>query len=668
MERNEIRKNIEKIDEKNPPKMPKFSVEFMDMAVNPADNFYRYACGKWDDINQIPDDKMEWGATTELVEYNRYVLGKILEKCASGDDGDENSDERKLGDFYLSAMNIEMIENLKTKPLEPILDLIHNVKQKEQFMELTGKLHMMGIEPMFSYESSGDMKKSDIYAFYIVQGGISLPSTEYYILDTFEELRKQYKEHIEKMFLLTGNDQEKSKHMSQIVFNIETKLAKSSFTPVELRDPEKNYHKYMLRELKEKFPGLQLDRYLNELEVKNTDYIIIGQPNFFHNLEDMIREIPLDEWKVYFTWHVIMNSAPFLHKELEEENFDFFHRKVFGQKSQEPRWKRTVRLIDGEMGEALGKIYVKEHFDSRYVEKMNEMINDIKDVFRERLQKVDWMSDETRKKALEKFSKFRAKIGYPSKFIDYSELKIKPDDFLGNIIRANTFESHRMIGRIGKPVDRELWEMTPPTVNAYFSPTDNEIVFPAGILQPPFFDPELDDAVNYGATGGTIAHEITHGFDDEGRRFDAEGNLTEWWTKEDEREFMKRAEQVSKLYSAQEVLPGLYVNGDLTLGENIADLGGVSIAYEALQRKLSRNPEMRKKIDGFTPEQRFYLGWAQSWREKDTEELLRWIVSSNPHSPSTIRAEVPVVTHEDFEKTFGLPANNEGRFKKISVW
>ncbi|MGP6207779.1 M13 family metallopeptidase [Cuniculiplasma sp. SKW3] len=668
MDRNEIRKHIEKIDEKNPPKIPKFSVDFMDRNVNPADDFYSYACGKWDEINQIPDDKMEWGASSELVEYNRYVLGKILEKCAFGDDWDEKSDERKLGDFYLSAMDTDRIEEIKTKPLEPIMDLIRDVKEKNDLMDLTGKLHLIGIEPMFSYESYGDMKKSNTYAFYIVQGGLSLPSSEYYIQDSFKNLRQQFKEHIKKMFIIVGENEENSENMADIVFNIETKLAESSFKPVELRDPERNYNRFMIKELRKEFPGIEFERYLKEIDLKNTDYVIIGQPKFFHNLEEMLKNIPIEEWKIYFRWHLLKSTATFLHKEMQDEHFDFFQRKVYGQKSPEPRWKRTVRLIDGTMGEALGKIYVRDHFDSRYREKISEMVEDIKDVFRERLQNVDWMSEETRKKALEKFSRFRAKIGYPSKFIDYSSLRISPDDFLGNVLRSNSFESDRMIKRIGMPVDKELWEMTPPTVNAYFSPTDNEIVFPAGILQPPFFDPDLDDAVNYGATGGTIAHEITHGFDDEGRRFDAEGNLKEWWTKEDEAEFTRRASEVSKLYSAQEVLPGLFVNGDLTLGENIADLGGVSIAYEALQRKLNRNPEMKRKIDGFTPEQRFFIGWAQSWREKDREEFLRWLVSSNPHAPSRIRASVPAVTHEDFEKVFGLQGTNSSSMKKIKVW
>lgn len=668
MKRSEIRGAIEKINDSDFPEMPKFSVDFMDRSVSPDRNFYRYSCGKWDDINEIPEDKVEWGSSTELIEYNRYVLGKILEKCALSDEFQENSEERKLADFYLSAMNTDLLEKLRFKPIEPFLDIINNITDSDDLITSVSKMHRMGIGPMFSYESYGDMKKSDIYAFYIVQGGISLPSTEYYLLESFENLRTQFKEHVRKIFMMAGEDEDSSKNMADTVFSIEMALAKSSMSPVELRDPERSYNKFKISDLGMEFQGMDLEKYIRESGVKDIDYIIIGQPDFFHNLEKMIADIEIDKWKVYFKWHVLMNAAPFLHSEVSDENFDFFHRKVYGQQEQEPRWKRTVRLIDGEMGEALGKIYVRDHFDHRYREKMDEMIEDIKEVFRDRLKNIEWMGDETKQKAIEKFSKFRAKIGFPSKFIDYSNLKISPDDYLGNVIRANIFESNRMIDRIGKDVDRELWEMTPPTVNAYFSPTDNEIVFPAGILQPPFFDPELDDAVNYGATGGTIAHEITHGFDDEGRKFDAEGNLTEWWTEKDGEEFMKRAREVSKLYSSQEVLPGLFVNGDLTLGENIADLGGVSIAFEALQRRLSRQPELRVNIDGLTPEQRFFIGWAQSWREKDREEFLRWLVSSNPHSPSRIRASVPVIAHEDFEKTFGITDSGKNASHKVKIW
>lgn len=471
------------------------------------------------------------------------------------------------------------------------------------------------------------------------------------------------------MFELNGVEKEKAEKISETVMNIETEMARASRRPVELRDPERNYNRVEMKDADKIFGNINMRRYLRDTELDKMDYLIVGQPEFFKGLSLLKEQYSLEEWKEYLTWKVLHFAAPYLHEEVEKEDFDFFRKKLLGQNEMEKRWKKVVFIVDETMGEALGKLYVDREFGEESRKRMHDMVEDLREVFVERIKSLPWMGEQTKEKALEKFSKFRAKIGYPSKFIDYSSIKITNDDFLGNVLRCNQFEFNRKTSRAGKDVDRELWGMTPPTVNAYFSPTDNEIVFPAGILQPPFFDPDMDDAVNYGATGGTIAHEISHGFDDEGRKFDLDGNLKEWWSEDDDRAFMDRAKEVVDIYSSLEVLPGLKVNGELTLGENIADLGGVSIAFEALQRRLSKNPEMRKNIDGLTPEQRFFLGWAQSWRESVKEDALRYQISNDPHSPAKIRAEIPAKVHEDFENVFSnLSSKKNSRFRKIKIW
>ncbi|MCL5802525.1 MAG: M13 family metallopeptidase [Candidatus Thermoplasmatota archaeon] len=654
-------------DEK--PEDPRFSVEYIDHGIDLAENFYDYANGNWLKTHPIPSDRSYWGASSELYEKNRYILGKILEKCAEEVEGGSDNVRKMIGNFYISSMDRGLIDELKFKPIEKILQMVENIKSIADLVSSLSTLHSSGIPVLFSADSDIDEKNSSVYSFYIAQGGLTLPNKEYYILDSFKEIREQYKQHIENMFILYGYDEISSKDFSSKIMDIETKLAKSSRSPVELRDPEKNYNRVQFTEIDDQFPEMRLKSYFTGINLGEVNYVIAGQPEFFHELCKMLEEIPLEDWKIYIKWKVINGTAPYLHSEVESENFDFFHRKLFGQKDPEKRWKTAVSVIDSHMGEALGKIYVEEEFGEEPREKMNEMIEDIKEVFMDRLSHIDWMSEATKEKAIEKFKKFRAKIGYPKKFIDYSPVRIEARDYLGNILRCNEFEFKRHIERVNKPVDRDLWEMTPPTVNAYFSPTENEIVFPAGILQPPFFDSEMDDAVNYGATGGTIAHEITHGFDDEGRKFDADGNIKEWWTEEDEKAFMERAKQVVDLYGSQEALPGLHVNGELTLGENIADLGGVSIAYEALQRKLKKHPEKRVMVDNLTPEQRFFLGWAQGWRMNIKDQTLRWQVSNDPHSPDKYRAELPVYAHEDFEKVFGgLFRKDDPVFKKIKIW
>ncbi len=659
---------IYRIGDNEKPECPKFSTKYIDDGVDPFDDFFLYSNGIWIKNHPIPPEKSFWGSSVELVEWNRYILGKILEECALADiSGDPV--RTQVGKFYLSAMDTETIERLKYKPIEPLMEKIERIGTKDELLKIASEFHRKGIPLLFSFETSPDDKNSNIYAFRLSQGGISLPNRDYYFEDSFESARKQYREHLSKMFRLYGFPESEADSSSGSVYAIEEKMARFSRSPVDLRDPEKNYNKVHYNRISEISPHLDFRAYFSQISLPEAQYIIVGQPEYFTGLGELFQDVPLEDWKTYLKWKILHFSASYLHSDAEMENFDFYYRKLFGQPKPEKRWKQAVSAVDMYIGEALGKLYVDQEFGEESRKRIAVMIEDLKEVFAEKLEKLDWMSDSTRKKALEKFSKFRAKIGFPSKFIDYSTVELREDDYLGNVMRANAFEFQREISRVGSPVDRELWYMTPPTVNAYFSPTENEIVFPAGILQPPFFDPDLDDAVNYGSLGGTIAHEITHGFDDEGRKYDLQGNLREWWSEEDEKAFLARAKEVVDLYGSKEVLPGVKVNGELTLGENIADLGGVSIAYEALERHLKRHPEMRKTIDGFTSEQRFFLGWAQSWRSSIRDEALKWQVSNDPHSPDNLRGDLPARVHHKFEDHFReLSSRKSSGVKPIKIW
>lgn len=660
---------ISLVGEDEKPEEPEFSVKYMDMSVNPFEDFYSFCNGTWAREHPIPEDKAFWSGSAELFEKNRYILVKILEKCATTPSGKLDPVQKMLGDFYYSGMNENRIESLKFKPVEGFMEKVNRAENKEDLLNVVKDLHSIGIPCLFSWDSSTDAKNSQVYAMYLKQGGISLPNRDYYFDESFDKLRKEYVKHITNMFKLYGVPDDAAKNAADVVFGLETGLANVSRRPEELRDPEKNYNRISIDEIGKRFRSIDFRSYFAQISLPKVDYVVVSQPEFIDGLGKLLQESSISDWKIYLKWKILHFAAPYLHNAAQDEDFDFFARKLFGRKQKEKRWKRMVSITDAHLGEALGKLYVEQEFGEDAKKKMSDMIEDLRDVFTERLKELDWLSPATKERALQKFSRFRAKIGYPSKFIDYSSIRITRENFFENITAANKFDFQRFIKRVNSPVDRELWEMTPPTVNAYFSPTENEIVFPAGILQPPFFDPKLDDAVNYGATGGTIAHEITHGFDDEGRKFDADGNIKSWWSQEDEKAFLEKAKEVSRLYGSLEALPGLKVNGDLTLGENIADIGGVSVAFEALERRLKRNPELRKEIDGLTPEQRFFIGWGQSWRMNVREEALRWQVSNDPHSPDNFRAEVPAWVHEKFDSTFsGMRGKHQKPVQTLKIW
>src|SRR5579872_49838 len=478
----------------NKPEVPRFDVAYMDLSADPRVDFYRYSIGEWIRANPVPADQSSWTSFNELYEWNLYLLGEILEQAASSG-GTASVNRRLLGDFYTSIMDRERIEALKFEPLRGLVKLVEKVEKGEDLARCIAKLRFSGVDTFFSAYSTADKKNSSIYAFYLEQGGLSLPDREYYLAESFGEVRRAYQDHVARMFALVGEDDQESRKLAAKILELETALARSSRSRADLRDEEKNYNKIATIDLATRFPVTHFSTFLGSLGVSRRDYVVVGQPEFFTAVDELLAATPLEDIKVYLRWRVIHAYAPYLHKAAEDENFAFFHRKLKGQEEPEARWKIAVHTIDALVGEALGALYVEKYFPSHARRRLLTMIEDIKQVFADRLRSLPWMSDATREQALEKFERFNTKIGHPDRFRDYSPIQINSADLVGNIMRATEFEVRRQAERVGKPVDKNEWFMTPPTVNAYFSPTENEIVFPAGILQPPFFDVNLDDAV-----------------------------------------------------------------------------------------------------------------------------------------------------------------------------
>ena len=653
------------------PKIPRFSVDYMDKSVKPGDDFYRYANGSWIKNNPVPADKSRWGSFSELAERNNYLIHSILDSARADATAPIGTPKREVGDFFASAMDTDSLEKLKFEPIKRELDRVDQIKSIDDLINVVASFHKDGIGGIFDSGVEPDAKDSSIYALQLMQGGLTLPDRDYYLTDAFSDKRAAYSEHLKKMFVLLGESPSDAAKHSATVLELETELAKASRSRTDLRDPIKNYNKVLTPDLVANNPSIPWKLYLTDYETPEVPYAIVGQPEFFTAVNKLLKDRPLEDWKTYLRWHVLHSAAPFLHDASETENFNFFHKTLTGQEQQEPRWKRAEKVIDGSIGEALGQLYVEKYYPPEARARMAELVANLRVVFADHLKNVSWMSDATKQKAMAKFDRFVQKIGYPDKFRDYSSISIKRDDYLGNIQRSNAFDVHRRAVRVGKPVDRTEWEMTPPTVNAYFNPSMNEIVFPAGILQPPFFDVSMDDAVNYGAIGAVIGHEITHGYDDQGRHYDADGNLVEWWTDKDAQEFDKRAQKVVDEYDAFEALPSLHVNGKLTLGENLADLGGVTIAYDAMERALKKDPAKRKNIDGLTPEQRYFLSFAQLWRTNIREAEQKRLVTVDPHSPGASRAVGPLMNVPEFYEAFDIKSGApmwRDPDKRAKVW
>jgi putative endopeptidase len=630
-----------------------FDTSRMDTSADACNDFFQYANGSWLKNTEIPASESSWGTFNSLRDSNTSILKDILENAAKTK-AETGSGTQLIGDFYATCMDEAAIEKSGINPLKPYLKQINNIKDVKGLQTQIAMFHSMGIGVVFGFGGGADAKNSKMNIAGARQGGLTLPNKEYYTKDDAKsvETRTKFVEYMTNMFKLLGDDGDKAAANAKTVMMIQNRLAMASKAPVELRNPEASYNKKSMAQLAELTPNFSWTDYMKTRGIPPVQEVNIGQPDFFVELNKMFTDVSIDQWKTYLRWMLVNASAGNLPKAFAEENFNFFGKYLSGTKEQQPRWKRCVGATDGTLGEALGQEYVKKAFTPEAKKRMNELIDNLFAAYKERISQLDWMSDETKKKALEKLASYKRKIGYPDVLQGYNGLTINRKSYLENSRNVARFAVARNLKDIGQPVDQTRFGFTPPTVNASYSPQTNTITFPAGILQPPFFNFTADDAINYGAIGAVIGHEVTHGFDDQGSQFDADGNLKSWWTKEDRAKFEERATCVADQFSGYEVQKGLNINGRLTLGENIGDLGGLTGAYVAYQKAMEGKPKP-EKIDGFTAEQRFFLGWAQVWAGKYTAEAERQQVLGNPHALPRWRVNGPLSNLPQFASAFG---------------
>jgi len=658
--------------EQNPPPL---DAKNMDTSVKPQDDFYLYANGGWLKGNPVPPEYSRWGSFDELTEKNNDALHKIADKAANTHvDAKTAPEVQKVGDYYASGMDEKTIGAERIRPLEEELKRIDAIKNRADVLKAVAHLHTTGVGAFFEFGSGQDEKDSTREIAQAAQGGLGLPDRDYYTKTDEDSKKKRaaYVEHVTKMLTLLGEPASKATGDAKKIMAFETSLAKASRTRVELRDPQKNYNKMSQADLQKLTPDWNWADYFVAINLAEPGDINVGQPEFFKAANAAFTSTSIEDWKTYLRWHLINAAAEDLSDDFVNEDFTFKEGVLRGTKQIKPRWKRVVASTDEGLGDALGKLYVADYFPPEAKARALEMINNLKAALADRIKTLDWMDEPTKQEALKKLAAMNVKIGYPDKWRDYSLLKIDRGPYVLNTMRAANFEVNRELKKIGKPVDRTEWGMTPPTVNAYYNANMNEIVFPAGILQPPFFEPKADDAVNYGGMGAVIGHEMTHGFDDQGRQFDASGNLRDWWSPESAAKFKDRSQAVVQQYSEYEPIPGVHINGEMTQGENIADIGGVKLAYAALQKALEKNPQAREqKIDGLMPEQRFFLGWAQVWRANQREQDLRLRLNTDPHSPTRYRCNGPISNMPEFAKAFNLAEDCpmvRPPDKRVNIW
>jgi len=635
-----------------------FSIDNIDKSVDPCVDFYQYACGNWIKNSEIPADRASWQSFSELDESNLEIEKGILEKAASVG-ASRNPIDQKIGDMYGSCMDEKAVDAKGIEPVKQELERVAAVKDKQQLIDELAHLHMVGGSSLFNFYSNSDLHNADQVIAYIDQGGLSLPDRDYYVKDDADkvEMRQHLIEYATQLFTLAGQTPQQAAGSAQQVLVVETLLAADSMDRTKRRDPKNRDHKMTRDEVLALAPDFYLNRYFTAVGASNFNALNVVNPDFFRQVDGVVASLPLDSLKTYVTWHVLRAAAPWLSQPFVDANFKM-RQALTGQKQIQDRWKRCVDLVDSSLGEALGQRYVELTFGAEGKQRMLKMVDALEKSLDEDIQSLSWMSDDTKKQAKVKLQAIRNKIGYPDAWRDYSSVMIKRDDLLGNVRRTTEFEAKRQIAKIDKPLDRKEWGMTPPTVNAYYSGSFNEIVFPAGILQPPFFDKNEDDAVNFGGIGLVIGHELTHGFDDQGRKYDPQGNLRDWWTEQDGKEFEKRVSCVADEYSNFVAVDNMKLNGRLTLGENTADNGGARIALAALEHMIvdDKTGKEGEKIDGYTPEQRFFLGFGRVWCEKQRAEYLRVQVSTNPHSPGRYRVNGVVQNMPEFQKAWGCKA------------
>jgi putative endopeptidase len=632
----------------------------MNLSAKPGDDFYEHVNGAWIKNNPVPPDKVSYGPFIILRDVTYEQAKEIVLDAANNTTAPEGSLEQKVGMLYRVGMDNETIEKQGRSPIKGELDLIENISSASDVQKVSSHLLDYGIDPFFSLFSAPDNKNSNVMIATLSQGGLGLPDRDFYFRqDNKSNLtREQYLAHISKMFSLLGDDNETALKNAKTVLRMETRLANASFTNVEDMDVVKTYNIMSTEELQAFAPGIDWDQLFSYVGCPEVKKVNIRNPFFFKELSTALSEESVDDWKTFLRWNLISAMAGTISSNYQEEQFDFYGRKLNGQQQMKPRWKRVLDAEYGAVGEAIGRIYVERYFAPESKAKMQEMIENLKKSFSGRIRNLSWMEPETKQKALEKLEALDVQVGYPDEWLDYSALEIKDDSYASNMLRASHFRFHMGpagVDRIGEAVNRNIWEMSPHTVNAYADYNKNLMVFPAGILQPPFFDPKADDAVNYGAIGAIIGHEMSHNFDSEGRKFDASGNMTDWWKPTDASNFNNSTHALVDEYDHFEILPGLYINGNLTLPENIADFAGITVAYDAYKLSQEAEPE---KIDGLTGDQRFFMSYAQIWRESDRDEYLRTLVLTNTHSPTKARVNGVVYNVPEFYKAF--PEVSEG--------
>lgn len=639
--------------------LPKaIDLENMNRDVDPGDDFFKFVNGGWMDSNPIPEDKTRWGAFDELIELNETQLNNIFNDLKE-EQYKEGTIERKISDFYVSGLDVETINDLGATPLEPYFNQVDRMQSKDQLSKMITSFSMLGTYPVFALFASPDQENSEVNIAHIYQSGLGLPDRDYYVEEgeRMDGIRAEYLKLISKMFTLVGYQPRESDLIAEKIMDLETNFAEASLTRLERRDPYKTFNKMSYAEMKELAPSFNWDLYFEAIDVE-ADTVNVAMPDFIKNFEKTLNDYDLDTWKYYLKWRLIRSASPYLSQDFVNARFDFYGKYLSGQEKLTERWKRVLRTVNGSLGEAVGQIYVKKYFPPAAKETMDELVKNLRISLASRIEGLQWMSDETKEKALEKLNTMNVKIGYPDKWKDYSDIKISSDNYFQNVMNVGKHELREDFAKIGKKVDKDEWHMSPQTVNAYYSPTMNEIVFPAGILQPPFFNMNADDAVNYGAIGVVIGHEMTHGFDDQGRQYDKNGNLNNWWTEEDSERFTKQVDVLVEQYNNFEVMDGFFVDGKLTLGENIADFGGLTVALEAL-RNAKNNDLSKPVIDGFTPMQRFFLSYGQIWRQNIRDKELKKRLKEDVHSPAEARVNGGVVNVPEWYEAFGVEKDNK---------